>query len=367
MKEPAFAVCRNALSLLTAVFLIVSPAFCTVLPSGADYQMDYSVVASGGGENLTGGDYFAKSSIGQSNLPAAAGLSNGGGYSNRAGFYNPPHFIYQGGLTTVFSTPSGDLQFTLPPNSIGKEFFDITVNKDPISQPLSVDPAKITNADNKMIQNEGAWSQSLSSNLSEIAIFNEQGFYTDNLPNGGVMNLSYKDEDNDGILDGSNPPVRVDSLNAWNLDEVHNSWVQVSGVSANTDSKMLTIHFDKPGVYTLMGSLDQSISKNFQVYPVPFRPNGPNAGTGPNQTGAEGSCANCGINFAGVPQSGNIEIYTLDGRLVKTIVIPGTLSFPYVVKWDVKTASGEKTASGVYIWRVVSGTNSKTGKLMVIW
>lgn len=356
----------SALSLLTAVFLFARPVSCAVLPSGAGYQMEYSVVDNGGGDKLTGGEYSVQGSIGQNSLPANPGLSSGGDYSNRAGFYNPPHFTYQGGLTTVFTTASGDVRFTLPPNSVGKDTFDITLNKDPISQPLSVDPEKITTADDKMVHNEGAWSQPFSNNLSEIAIFDDQSFFTDSLPNGGTMNIRYKDDNNDGLLDGSNPPVRVDSLNAWSLDEDRNSWVQMPGVSADRVSKMLTIHFDKPGVYTLLGSLVQSISSIF-VSPVPFRPNGPNAGTGVGQTGAEGSCANCGINFAGLSQSGNIEIYTLDGRLVKKMAIQSNLPSPYIIKWDAKTDSGDRAGSGVYIWRVVSGSNSKTGKLMIIW
>jgi hypothetical protein len=154
----------------------------------------------------------------------------------------------------------------------------------------------------------------------------------------------------------------VDSLSTWGLDEVSNSWAQLPGASVDKSAKLLTIKFDKPGVYTLLGALVQSIPSYFKAYPVPFRPNGPQAGTGPGQTGTEAT----GITFEGVPQTGKIEIYTLDGRLVKNIPIPDNLPFPYIVNWDVKTASGEKAASGVYIWRVVSGANSKTGKLMII-
>ena len=95
---------------------------------------------------------------------------------------------------------------------------------------------------------------------------------------------------------------------------------------------------------------------------MPFRPNGPLAGAGQGQTGSEA----VGITFTNVPQTGNIEIYTIDGRLVRKLGIPANLTVQEV-KWDVKTAGGGRAASGVYIWRVVSGSNVKTGKLMVIW
>lgn len=318
---------------------------------------------NGGGAKLGGGEYTIIGSVAQSALPDNPGLSGSGGYSNRTGFYNPPHFTYQGGLPAVLTMDSGEISLTLPANSVQKDVFDITVNRNPASQLLSVDAGKIADANWKMVNNEGAWSRLFPNNLSELAIFDEQDFYVKPLASRGIMTMRYKDDNGDGLLDGSNPPVRVDSLNAWGLDETLNSWVQLPGAGADRDAKMLTVYFDQSGVYAMLGALVQAIPASFKAFPVPFRPNGPEAGSGPGQTGTEAG----GITFEGVPQSGNIDIYTLDGRLVRKLVIPDNLTFPYRVNWDVKTISGERAASGVYIWRVVSGGSAKTGKLMVIW
>ncbi|MBI4349839.1 MAG: T9SS type A sorting domain-containing protein [Elusimicrobia bacterium] len=349
----------NFLTLL----LLARAACCAALPSGADYQLAASVVDGGGGERMTGGEYAAKGSVGQSALPANPGLSGSGEYSNRTGFYNPPHFTYQAGLPVVLSMASGDIRLTLPPNSVAKDVFEITMNKDPLEQPLAVDPGKITDANGKMVNNEGAWSGLFPNNLSEMSIFDEQDFFTEPLAGRGVLNLRYRDDNNDGILDGSSPPVRVDSLSAWGLDETLDSWVQLPGAGADPEAKMLTVYFDKPGVYALLGSLVESIPSSFKAFPVPYRPYGPQAGAGQGQTGTEAG----GITFEGVPQTGRIEIYTLDGRLVRKLAIPDNLTFPYRVVWDVRTVSGGRAASGTYIWRVSSGGNAKTGKLMVIW
>ena len=362
MRRLIFKLFRNVPNLLAAAFLFALPAACSVLPSGGGYELESSVVDNGGGEKLTGGEYLSKGSLGQINLPSDRSLSGSGAYSNRAGFYNPPHFTYQAGLPLVFSMASRDVRLTLPANSVGKSRFDITMNKNPVSQPMSVDPAKITNANDKMVYNEGAWSQLFPNNLSEISIFDEQDFYTKPLANRGIMNIRYRDENDDGILDGSNPPVRIDTLNAWMLDETVNSWVKLQDAGYDKDEKMLMVYFGMPGVYALLGSQDQAV-KNVFAFPVPFRPNGPQAGTGQGQTGTEAA----GITFTNVPQTGNIEIYTLDGRLVKKLAIPANLIVPKVT-WDRGNGlTSSSVASGVYIWRVVSGGNAKTGKLMVIW
>jgi flagellar hook assembly protein FlgD len=113
----------------------------------------------------------------------------------------------------------------------------------------------------------------------------------------------------------------------------------------------------------MMGTMADTV-KDVHAFPVPFRPYGPNAGADNGQTGSEAD----GIRFARVPQKGEITIYTLDGQLVKKIDISGNLlQVEKTVRWDVRNTYGSKVSSGVYIWRVVSGSNSKTGKLMVIW
>jgi hypothetical protein len=95
---------------------------------------------------------------------------------------------------------------------------------------------------------------------------------------------------------------------------------------------------------------------------MPFRPGRPAAGAGGGRTGKEAE----GITFTNVPRVDRIENHTLDGGLVRKLPIPAGLTIPKL-KQDVRTDGGGRAASGVYIWRVVSGSNSKTGKQMIIW
>ncbi len=334
-----------------------------LISSGADMEILSSVIDAGGGTKMEGGGYSIKASLSQVTVPGAFGLTSGGDYANRMGFYNPPHFTYQNVLRTFLSMDSGNAQLSFPPVSVDKELFDVVVNKDPINNPMMADPSKINEAIQKSVRNEGSWAQPAPDNLAEVAIFDEQDYYTRPLANKGTLVMRYNDANKDGIVDGSNPPVRVNTLTAWGLDETMNSWVELTAHGSDPASQTLTVYFDKPGIYAMLGTQDLSISRNFKAYPVPFRPNGPNAGNGAGQTGTEAE----GITFENAPQAGTIEIYTLDGRLVDKLDIPDPLPWPYRVKWNVTTKSGGKAASGVYIWRVKSDTSVMTGKLMVIW
>lgn len=357
-----FIVCRaaGALVLLPGGALPPLPAGAMIASSG-EYQLESSVRDNGGGEVLSGGAYASKGSAGQSAIPAGRGNSAAGTYINRSGFYNPPHFTFQKGLASVINFNPGSASLTLPPGAVDKEMFDITLNNDPGAQPLNIDPGLINSANSKIERNEGAWSRLFSDNITEISLFDEQDVWNRPLLKSGALAMRYADGNSDGILDGSNPPVRIDTIRAWALDEDLAMWAKLPGSYLDRTSKMITVPFMSPGVYALLGMVDESV-KDVYAFPVPFRPNGPQAGTGSGQSGTDGG----GITFMNIPQAGEIEIYTLDGRLVRKLPIPAGLTIPRL-NWDVRTAGGGRAASGVYLWRAVSGSNSKTGKLMVIW
>jgi hypothetical protein len=329
------------------------------LSAGGGYELESSVIAPGG-DPAYGGEYRVKGAAAQL-LPPSSLVSEASHYVNRPGFYNPPHFTYEGGRPAVLKAGSSDLTLSLPADSIDKFRFDITLNRDPLNQPMAVAPGLIDDASSKITHNEGDRARLFPDHLTEFVVFDEQDFYRKPLANRGLMTLRYKDDDGDGNIDGSYPPVRADTLNAWTLDEESRMWVALPTAGADKVSRTLSLHFGLPGVYALIGQLDTAVNNVF-AYPVPFRPNGPKAGSGAGQTGTEAD----GITFTNVPQQGDIEIYTLDGRLVRKLGIPDNLMIPKL-KWDVRTAGGDKAASGTYIWRIVSGENSRTGKLMVIW
>lgn len=351
-----------ALKLLTCIstgFFFYSGIPFVYAISGGQYELESSVISNGGCSDCRGGIYAAKSSLGQNFLPDNRGLSKGGQYANRTGFYNPPRFTFQKGLPAEVYLTGGSV-FSLPPYAVDKRVFDITVNDDPQNNPLNVDPAEIEAANEKIRANEGPWSSPFAGNIKELAIFDEEDFWNEPFRESAVLSMKIADSDNDGNVDGTNPPIRLSAVRIWRLDRDLDMWLKSPGTTFSALSGKFTITASAPGVYALIGTLDDSV-KDVYAFPVPFRPNGPNAGTGKGQTGT----AQSGITFVNIPQKGEIKIYTLDGRLVKKLDIPDNLVVSKL-NWNVKNKAGNDVASGVYIWTIVSGSNSKTGKLMII-
>jgi len=65
----------------------------------------------------------------------------------------------------------------------------------------------------------------------------------------------------------------------------------------------------------------------------------------------------------------NIRIYTTSGREVFHTTVtntPDPASQKCQFSWDTKNSSGEKVASGVYLYIIESPTNTKHGKLIII-
>lgn len=354
--KPVFS--RTAALLCSALLCCAGRA--AGLAGGGGYQLEASVFDAGGGAPLSGGEFATRGSISESHMPPTGlGNNKGGDYSNRVGFYNPPHMTFQKGLPGAIESQNSEVQLSVPADFVDMEMFDMVMSKDPINEPIVAQPYRIVDATRRIEASEGPWAQLWSNNLKEVHVVDDERRWEGGFHTSGLLSMAYRDDDNDGNLDNTSPPVRVDTLQNWVLDPSDDTWVRMPNVAGA--GKRIVSQFTMPGVYAIMGSISEAV-KNVIAYPVPFRPYGPEAGPGAGQTGTEAG----GITFKDLPQRGEIEVYTIDGRLVKKIAIPGGLVIPKLA-WDVKNDSGQRVASGVYIWRVSSGSNSKTGKLMIIW
>ncbi len=344
-----------------AAFSVFMPLAVHAVSSGGEYTLESYSVGAGGGDTAAAGPYLSRGLVGQTLLPVERSNPSDGVYVNRPGFYDPPHFTFQRRLPVTLNLQSGQGSISLPPGAVDKEVFDVNLNRGLVFTPLLVAPDKVDRANSRIIYNEGEWAMPIPGNLAETFIFDEQSPFDKPFAHPSYLSLAYQDSNGDGVLDGSNPPARAEASAIWSLDIQRDMWVKAPTTAADLQARTLTIQLYSPGVYALLSTVDESV-KDVYAFPVPFRPNGPRAGIGAGKSGTAAG----GITFTNLPQRGEIEVYTIDGVLVRKISIPDNLS-PAQLAWDVRNDSGDKVRSDVYIWRVVSGSNVKTGKLMVIW
>jgi hypothetical protein len=66
------------------------------------------------------------------------------------------------------------------------------------------------------------------------------------------------------------------------------------------------------------------------------------------------------VTFDMLPIDATVKIFTVSGHWVKTLP-PGPTT-----TWDLNTDSGDKVASGLYIYLINSGSGKKTGQIAVI-
>ena len=332
--------------------------------SGGNYSMESSVLLPGSQLTDSGATpYSVISVIGEYNLPTTNFFDeiDGGPFNLRLGFLNPPRFSLQNFVPQLLADSSGSILLTLPAYSVPISNFDVLFISDPEHNSAHTDlQAIINSANHKMEVNRGAFAKPLDSNIWEIDVENaDGGSYSGPISPNGSITINFT-VTGDIVTDhgvATNPPVKASTLQLWLLDEEHSLWVRVPDFQLDLLNHRITAPLSHLSVYALIGGADTNVDNVF-AYPVPFRPNGPNAGTGPGQTGTEAG----GITFTSLPSEGTIEIYTLSGQRVRTLDIPAQ---PKIV-WDVKNSAGESVASGVYIWRLKAGDNSKTGRLMVI-
>lgn len=331
-----------------------------LISSSQDYELINSDISNSSSFS-TSGDYSSEGSIGLNFAQESAFYSTD--YTLRTGFYNPPHFQFQRKLSINYSW-GNDVSVSFPANSIDLERFDILWQENTNLNP------DIEDATRKLSKIKGV--EIIPARSFNLSFFDEQEIKTQ-VANKGRVSVKVLDSDLDGYVDNSSSKIRFNTLSGYIYDNQYKMWAKAysSKVSYYGSYAMVDFEAFSGGIFGVMGDVDTSV-KDTYAFPVPFRPNGPKAGVCSGCSGTDDE----GITFYNVPQRGYIEIYTVDGRLVKKLNIDETTLIETggigKIKWDTKNEAGEKVVSGVYIWRVVSESylpgykNTKTGKLVII-
>jgi hypothetical protein len=176
----------------------------------------------------------------------------------------------------------------------------------------------------------------------------------------------YQDGSEDGMLDLSTSEVtvglpfvltetlEVSSLTIVRFDETQGQWVH-AGLNQVIDesSNKVIARLDQAGTYALAELKPFGTTlDDVRMYPNPWIPNDNNANTGTEATG---------IIFDNLTQNTSIKIYTISGQLVKE---DSTQQSNWT--WDGRNSAGNPVFSGVYLYIISNGTETKTGKLTII-
>jgi hypothetical protein len=233
----------------------------------------------------------------------------------------------------------------------------IEINADALAHPRRVSASVVESAVAKLKRNHGALSRVHA--VREINFIESGGRSVPlSFPSGSaVLSIPLPDSDGDGFVDGCSPPSRVDLASLYYLDEANALWVPIprSSVSGGIVSAPLP-HLS---LFAVITPEDTRVSEAF-AYPVPFRPHGPNAGTGSGQTGTDAG----GITFMNLPSRATVEVYNVVGERVwrgEENTGSGRLA------WDTRNSSGRPAASGVYVFLIRNADGDfKSGKLAII-
>jgi len=97
--------------------------------------------------------------------------------------------------------------------------------------------------------------------------------------------------------------------------------------------------------YELEETPPAPVPPSIKVYPNPFKP----------------SAGHTEVTFDNLPSGASVKIFHIEGRIIRTLQEEGEQA-----KWDVKDKEGEKVSSGFYLYRIESGKEHQTGKLVII-
>jgi hypothetical protein len=166
------------------------------------------------------------------------------------------------------------------------------------------------------------------------------------------IRVPYPDADNDGRLDGDYYPES--RLWLYYLDPALNRWTRVADASANFADNYFQAPVSHFSVYAIR-STDPAATglAGLKAYPNPRRM-------------SEGS-----VSFSGFPldaAGAEILIYNAAGERVRRLRRGAGIDSGNLGSWDGRNESGEKCASGLYLYEArTANYGSETGQVVILW
>ena len=252
---------------------------------------------------------------------------------------------YLGAFPVEFTppAPNGDKRLTIPPDTFGQEAV-ILVSGQPLTSPILI---------NTQILSDGLSApptgQTFVPNSIIEVVANVNGAeFEDNFNSSVTVSIPYTDDNNNGLVDGTEPPLPAINIIMYTLNEAVVRWEPLPTTVDTVNKRVngLTGHFS---IFALFGptAIQPDVS-TVRVYPNPWKPGSGSLFDSVTFNGRTG------LAFDNLSESGSIRIFTLSGELVATVAY-GAGDIGTAI-WDGRNSSGVTVASGVYFAYVKTNT-----------
>ena len=235
------------------------------------------------------------------------------------------------------------------------QIVDIKVDATPLMN-RSDDLANVVSNANEALNECG--KKILGSSIVEFKMYDKIGNLVNDFKKNITIMLPYEDQNEDGIVDSSYPPMKVENLRVYSMRDGDDKWEEVD---CNLDkvNKMVIAKVSHFSLYAIVSSAQAKTNlTNVIAYPNPYRP-----GSG---TQYDNSPQGNGIILSGLTGNAYVRIYNVAGELVSEL---RETNGDGELIWDTKNTDGSKVASGIYLYLITDPgmvSEKAKGKISVI-
>jgi hypothetical protein len=223
----------------------------------------------------------------------------------------------------------GEVLLEFPSGAITRDGY-VLVNTAAGTNPLGQTSGDIAVATGKLDKNK-----LVNGSLTELFLYDLYGStQTGNFPVPVRLSIAYPDADNDGMVDGTVPPVAAGALKIFRFNAAERAWEQVPDSVVDVAACKVTANLAHFSLYAVVGVFpaQATLSQAF-AYPNPYKP----GSNGAFDRSAFGE----GIVFQSLTARARIRIYNLAGELVRELMEDDGDGR---CLWDARTADGKPQA-----------------------
>ncbi|MBI2119167.1 MAG: Ig-like domain-containing protein [Elusimicrobia bacterium] len=231
--------------------------------------------------------------------------------------------------------PEDRLKVIINPGTFSEDM-GVTVNLDPVQNGEQAEKTILLKAiDLEKRKGSGLGAEHhypLSSMMFEIFAENSLGqILKGELGNSVIFSIVYLDQDNDGVIDGSNPQIKANSLEFYRLDETRGEFVRLAGTRIDPIQKTVSIAVNHFSIFAVMSSIQAEISQ-VRIGPNPWEVS-----------------KHSQLTLDYLPFGSEIDVYRVTGQKAASLKANESSG---IFKWNGTNEDGEPLGSGVYFLEV---------------